>query len=83
MHTHCAFQLHYQTKVIAGFPATIQANRQSLDTTLPPQSGKSPEHPLHLDGDAGGVASASVQVVEAKGDVKSEYKNCCEGEDPN
>jgi len=28
MHTHCAFQLHYQTKVIAGFPATIQANRQ-------------------------------------------------------
>jgi hypothetical protein len=30
-----------------------------------------------------GVASASVQVVEAKGNVKSEYRNCCEGEDPN
>jgi hypothetical protein len=27
-HTTCAYQLHYQTKVIAGFPATIQANRQ-------------------------------------------------------
>jgi len=27
-HITCAYQLHYQTKVIAGFPATIQANRQ-------------------------------------------------------
>jgi hypothetical protein len=30
-----------------------------------------------------GIAPASVQVVEAKGNVNSEYRNCCEGEDPN
>jgi len=30
-----------------------------------------------------GVTSASVQFVDAKGNVKSEYSNCCEGENPN
>jgi hypothetical protein len=30
-----------------------------------------------------GVAFAGVQVVDAKGNVKPEYRNCCEGKDPN
>jgi len=30
-----------------------------------------------------GVTLASVQVVDAKSDVKPEYRNCGEDEDPN
>jgi len=30
-----------------------------------------------------GLTLASVQVVDAKSNVKPEYRNCGEGEDPN